>query len=70
MTGSVVRDPLHWRKSSFSAETNCVELAELPDGRIAVRDGHGSGDTFCVFTRAEMLAFLLGAKAGEFDYLT
>ena len=30
---------LTWRKSSFSSDNGvCVELAHLPDGRIAVRD--------------------------------
>jgi hypothetical protein len=30
---------LTWRKSSFSSDNGvCVEIAYLPDGRIAVRD--------------------------------
>jgi hypothetical protein len=30
---------LRWRKSSLSSDNGtCVELADLPDGRVAVRD--------------------------------
>ena len=30
---------LTWRKSSYSSDNGvCVEIAHLPDGRIAVRD--------------------------------
>jgi Domain of unknown function (DUF397) len=30
---------LRWRKSSYSSnQGNCVEVAELPDGGMAVRD--------------------------------
>ena len=29
---------LHWFKSSFSAAGNCVEVAHLPGGGVAVRD--------------------------------
>jgi len=69
MTGSPVRDPLHWRKSSFSGETNCVEMALLPDGTVAMRDSRAPGNVAAIFSRAEVSAFLLGVKAGEFDDL-
>jgi hypothetical protein len=60
----------HWRKSSASNPSgNCVELAELADGDIAVRNSrHPSGPTL-VYTRAEMAAFIDGVRLGEFDDL-
>lgn len=58
---------LSWRKSSFSAEGNCVELASTPDGGVAIRNSNDPAAGAVSFTRAEIEAFLLGAKAGEFD---
>jgi hypothetical protein len=65
---------LQWRTSSFtdSGTSNggtCVEVAALPDGRVAVRNSnHPDGGAVC-FTRAEMHAWIQGVKAGEFDDL-
>ena len=58
---------LHWFKSSFSAAGNCVEVAHLPGGGIAVRDTKDRTKTPHVYTRPEWQAFLAGAKNGEFD---
>jgi hypothetical protein len=58
---------LHWFKSSFSAAGNCVEVAHLPGGGIAVRDTKDRTKTPHVYTRPEWEAFLAGAKNGEFD---
>jgi hypothetical protein len=44
-----------------------VELAELPSGEIAVRNSRFPGGQALVYTRAEITAFLAGAKDGEFD---
>lgn len=59
-----------WRKSRYSNPNgNCVELAKLPDGGIAVRNSrHPSGPTL-VYTRAELAAFVDGVKKGDFDDL-
>ncbi len=60
-----------WRTSSFSSNNgSCVELAPLPDGRVAVRNSNHPEDGVVLFTRAEMQAWLSGVKAGEFDDLT
>ncbi|QUH04554.1 DUF397 domain-containing protein [Saccharopolyspora erythraea] len=60
-----------WRKSSFSGGANgggqCVEVAALEDGRIAVRNSKAPEAGVVVFSRAEMDAWVRGVKAGEFD---
>jgi hypothetical protein len=33
-----------WRKSSFSESGNCVEVANLADGTVVVRDTKSSAD--------------------------
>lgn len=66
MTGSATP---RWRKSTYSDETNCVEISELPDGCVGIRNSSDPGQPPTVFTQAEMVAFLRGVKAGEFDDL-
>ncbi|MFP8883017.1 DUF397 domain-containing protein [Streptomyces mangrovi] len=56
-----------WRKSRRSSMGNCVELAPLPDGAVAVRNSRHPDGPALVYTREEMAAFLQGAKDGEFD---
>ena len=60
-----------WRKSSYSGDQgNCVELADLGDGIVGVRDSKlGRGSPILRFTQAEVEAWLAGSKAGEFDDL-
>lgn len=63
--GSVV-----WRKSKRSnSQGNCVEVAELPTGGIAMRNSRFPDGQALIYTRAELRAFVLGAKDGEFDDL-
>jgi hypothetical protein len=56
-----------FRKSSFSAAADCVEVRQLPDGRIALRDSKDPSLPPHHFTPAEWTAFLAGVRAGEFD---
>jgi hypothetical protein len=59
-----------WRKSRHSGQLgNCVEVAPLAGGDVAVRHSKYPGAAALVFTRDEMAAFLAGAKDGEFDDL-
>jgi hypothetical protein len=59
-----------WRKSKASNPSGaCVEVAMLPDGEIAVRNSRHPSGPALIYTRAEVAAFLAGAKAGEFDDL-
>jgi hypothetical protein len=57
-----------WRKSSHSGYNgNCVELAPLDDGAVAMRNSRDPHGPALVYTRAEIAAFLAGIKDGEFD---
>ncbi|GHH94206.1 DUF397 domain-containing protein [Streptomyces capillispiralis] len=59
-----------WIKSRHSnAEGNCVEVAPLTGGGIAVRNSRDPDGPALIYTPAELAAFLAGAKDGEFDHL-
>ncbi|MEO6086567.1 MAG: DUF397 domain-containing protein [Umezawaea sp.] len=60
-----------WTKSSYSgAIGNCVEVAPLVGGDIAMRNSRFPEGPALVYTRAEIAAFVAGAKDGEFDDFT
>jgi hypothetical protein len=57
-----------WVKSSLSyALGNCVEVSDLPDGVIGVRNSRFPEGPVLAFTAAEWQAFIGGAHLGEFD---
>lgn len=57
-----------WQKSTFSMGSgNCVEVAMLPDGGVAVRNGKEADGPVLRFTASEWRAFTAGARDGEFD---
>jgi len=57
-----------WHKSSHSGtQTNCVEVATLPDGTRAIRDSKNPDGPVLLFTPGEWNAFVAGARDGEFD---
>lgn len=60
-----------WKKSARSNPSgNCVETALLPDGAgIAVRNSRYPDGPALIYTPAEMEAFILGVRDGDFDYL-
>lgn len=60
---------VRWTKSRHSnAEGNCVEVAALADGAVALRNSRDPEGPALVYTPAEMAAFLAGARDGEFDH--
>jgi hypothetical protein len=62
--------PYAWVKSRASASNgNCVELASLTGGGVAVRDSKDPHGPVLRYTAEEWAAFLDGAKSGEFDGL-
>jgi hypothetical protein len=62
--------PGTWRKATASNPSGaCVEVAPLPGGDVAVRNSRHPAGPALVYTRAEIAAFLAGAKSGEFDDL-
>lgn len=62
LTGAV------WRKSRRSgAVGNCVELASIGGGDIAVRNSRNPQGPALIYTRDDMTAFVAGVKDGEFD---
>lgn len=59
-----------WQKSSYStSQGNCVEMAALPTGEVAVRNSRHPEGPALVYTRPEIEALILGAKDGDFDNL-
>jgi hypothetical protein len=60
---------VQWRTSTFSnsdEDNNCVEVASLPEGEVAVRDTKDRSRAPHVHTAAAWAAFLSGVRAGEF----
>jgi hypothetical protein len=59
-----------WQKSTRSNPSgNCVELAGLPDGGVAVRNSRDPRGPALIYTHAELAAFIEGARDGDFDNL-
>jgi hypothetical protein len=59
-----------WQKSRYSGSVgNCVEMAWLPSGQVAVRNSRYPDGPALIYTRAEIEALIQGIKDGEFDNL-
>jgi len=63
-------DQAAWRKSRHSNPSgNCVEIAALPGGAIAIRNSRHPAGPALICPPAEFAAFLAGARDGDFDHL-
>lgn len=59
-----------WRKSHRSNPSgNCVEMARLAPGLIAIRNSRYPDGPALIYTRAEIRTFIRGIKDGDFDGL-
>jgi hypothetical protein len=59
---------LNWHKSSLCPNNaTCVEVAALPNGGHAMRDGKNPTSPALVFGAASWSEFLTAARAGKFD---
>ncbi|HEX3490151.1 MAG TPA: DUF397 domain-containing protein [Streptosporangiaceae bacterium] len=57
-----------WVKSSLSyANGDCVQVANLPEGIVGVRDSKDAQGPILRFTPGEWHAFVGGVQNGEFD---
>lgn len=69
--GQTGPDPLAgaaWRKATASdANSGCVEIAFLADGRVGVRDSKDRSKSPLVCTAREWACFLAGARHRDFD---
>jgi hypothetical protein len=63
-------DGASWRKSHHSNPSgNCVEIAELLDGAIAIRNSRFPDGPALICARTDFTEFLAGARDGDFDTL-
>lgn len=63
-------ETVQWRKSTASNPSgNCVELAELACGHVAMRNSRFPAGPVLVGSRAALAAFVLAARSGELDDL-
>jgi hypothetical protein len=60
------RADLVWRTSTASGGGNCVQVAFTEDSAL-VRDSQNPSGPELSFSKSEWDAFLVGARAGEFD---
>jgi hypothetical protein len=59
-----------WRKSRASNSSGCcVEIAELPGGKVAVRNSRDQSGPALIWQRSELAGFLRAVKNAEFDAL-
>jgi uncharacterized protein DUF397 len=67
MPASGIRD-VSWRKSRRSNPSgNCVELAELDGGAIAIRDSRQRSGPALIYSRTEIAILIDRARTGSLD---
>jgi hypothetical protein len=60
---------VRWTKAASCAGGNCVQVASTGDGLVLIGDSKNADGPVLSYTRAEWVAFLEGAKNGDFDHL-
>jgi Domain of unknown function (DUF397) len=56
-----------WRKSRHSNPSgNCVEIAEIDGGAVAIRNSRFPGGPALICARTDFAEFLAGARDGDF----
>jgi hypothetical protein len=60
-------DRVQFISSSFCTMGGCVEVGQLADGGVAVRDSKNPGRSVLIFSGDEWAEFVSGVRAGEFD---
>jgi hypothetical protein len=60
---------MQWRKSTFSATSECVVLADI-DGLVAVRNSKHPESGTLLFSRVALASWVAGCQSGQFDDLT
>lgn len=58
---------VRWIRSRACSSDGCVEVAQLADGSVALRDSKNTDLPAHVFDREEWAAFIAGVRNGEFD---
>jgi Domain of unknown function (DUF397) len=53
-----------WQKSSYSATSDCIEVAFV-DGQVALRDSKDRRGPVLFFTQGEWNAFVAGVRDGQ-----
>lgn len=59
-----------WRISSFSGAHNCVAVARLDDGSVAVRNSNHPEATALLLSADSVRVWIDGVKAGDLDGLS
>ncbi len=59
---------LAWRRSSFCASGECVEIAAR-DGKVLIRDSKAPESGVLTYSAEEFRSFIRGVTAGEFSDL-
>lgn len=58
-----------WKKSRYSnSQGNCVEVAELEGGVIALRDSKNPSGPALTFTKEEFARWIMEVKDGSLDH--
>jgi Domain of unknown function (DUF397) len=59
-------ESLQWRRSPRCSASTCVEIAHLPDGRVAIRDSNETKQSqILVFGSDEWAQFVAAIRAGD-----